>query len=387
MTRTTGYNLAGYGDMITDRVRMDAYARAIEQAVRPGCTVLDIGAGTGIFSLLACQSGAGNVVAVEPEEAIQIVRANAEANGCSDRISFHKAISLEVELDRRADVIVSDLRGRLPLLQHHIPTIVDARERLLAPNGRLIPQTDTLWSAVVEAPDLFQKRWQPWQENSFDLDLTAGHEQVINSTGSAVLKQDQVLVPAQQWATLDYRMIDNPNVAGSVEWTVERTGTGHGLALWFDTELAEGIGFSNAPGEPELIYGQVFLPWPEAVKLGIGDHIVVHLRADLIGEDYAWQWRTEIHPADSSDDVPIRFEQSTFFAELVSPEKLRRQEAGHIPTLTLSGQADAYILSQMNGRSSLEEISRDAAARFQDHFPDWKAALTRVGELSVKYGK
>ncbi|MBW3656542.1 MAG: hypothetical protein KY444_10570 [Gemmatimonadetes bacterium] len=39
------YSLLGYGDMMADRVRMDAYAAALEQAVRPGSVVLDIGTG------------------------------------------------------------------------------------------------------------------------------------------------------------------------------------------------------------------------------------------------------------------------------------------------------------------------------------------------------
>ena len=96
MVRTTGYSLAGYGGMITDRVRLGAYTRALEQAVRPGCRVLDLGAGTGIFSLLACRFGAGHVDAVEPDEVIQVARVNAEANGFADRISIHQAVSTEV---------------------------------------------------------------------------------------------------------------------------------------------------------------------------------------------------------------------------------------------------------------------------------------------------
>ena len=47
------YTLGGYGQMMADRVRMDAYAAALEQAVRPGCVVLDVGTGTGMMALIA----------------------------------------------------------------------------------------------------------------------------------------------------------------------------------------------------------------------------------------------------------------------------------------------------------------------------------------------
>ncbi|MDH3444335.1 MAG: 50S ribosomal protein L11 methyltransferase, partial [Deltaproteobacteria bacterium] len=55
------YSIFDYGSMIADHVRMDAYARALRRAVTADSVVLDIGTGTGIFALLACQFGARRV--------------------------------------------------------------------------------------------------------------------------------------------------------------------------------------------------------------------------------------------------------------------------------------------------------------------------------------
>jgi len=60
--------------MITDKARMDGFEAALRQAVKPGSVVLDIGTGTGIFSLLACRFGARKVYAIEPDNAIQLAR-------------------------------------------------------------------------------------------------------------------------------------------------------------------------------------------------------------------------------------------------------------------------------------------------------------------------
>ena len=138
------YSISGYGQMITDDARMAAYSAALRQSVKPGCTVLDIGTGTGILALLACQYGAGSVYAIEPDNAIEVARKIASANGYSNRIHFIQKLSTEVKLPVKADVIISDLRGVLPLFQSHLPSIIDARERLLAPGGALIPQRDTI---------------------------------------------------------------------------------------------------------------------------------------------------------------------------------------------------------------------------------------------------
>jgi len=132
------YSLGAYGAMLSDPERMGAYERAIRQTVKPGSVVVDIGTGTGIMAVLACQLGASRVYAIEPNPIISLAREIAVANHCADKIVFMEEISTQVTLPTRADVIVSDLRGLLPLLNHHIPSIADARRRFLAPGGTMI---------------------------------------------------------------------------------------------------------------------------------------------------------------------------------------------------------------------------------------------------------
>src|SRR5229473_1512043 len=175
------YNLGGYGSMIADRVRVEAYAAALRKSVREGSVVLEIGTGPGIFAVLACQFGAGRVYAIEPGEIIQVAREVAAANGCADKIEFLEELSNRVILPVRADVILSDLRGVLPLFQRHVPAIVDARRRFLAPGGTLIPRKDTLWAAIVEAPKLYNDLVNPWEHNAFSQDLSAARRLVLNN--------------------------------------------------------------------------------------------------------------------------------------------------------------------------------------------------------------
>ncbi len=115
--------------------------------------------------MLACQLGASRVYAIEPNEIIQVAREVAAANGCADKIDFIEEFSDRVTLPLRADVILSDLRGVVPLFQRHIPAIVDARRRFLAPGGALIPRTDTMWAAIVKAPEQYSELVDPWDNN------------------------------------------------------------------------------------------------------------------------------------------------------------------------------------------------------------------------------
>jgi protein arginine N-methyltransferase 1 len=380
------YSVDGYGGMIADEVRLDAYVRALRQAVKPGSVVADIGTGVGFFAALACQFGARRVYAIEPDDAIQVARSIAADNGYADRIEFIQDMSTRVALPERVDVIVSDLRGVLPLFQHHIPSIADARQRLLAPGGVLIPRRDTLWAAVVEAPELHARCTKPWLARPHGIDMAAGARFVANSWSKRRVSPEQLLLPPRPWATIDYSKVTEPDVSGALEWVVERPGLGAGVLVWFDALLGDGAGFSNAPGKPEAIYGTAFFPWRESVALEPGDTVAVALHADLVADDYVWRWDARIAAPESPSRTKAAFRQSSFFGVPLSPDKLRQLSAEHVPTLRDDGQVDAFMLSLMNGTNSLAVIAEQAFARFPRQFANKREPLTRAGKLSEKYG-
>ena len=245
------YDLAGYGAMIKDRIRTSAYRQALARAIKPGDVVVDLGAGTGLLTLHACRLGANLVHAIEPNPIIQVAREIVHANGFSQQVTFHQAMSFQVELPERCDVLVTDPRGVLPLYEQAIPTIIDARRRLLKPGGVLIPQRDTIWAALVEAPDIYHEHCQEaWRSGDDEFDMEAAYRRIINSFDKYRFGLNQLLTEPVRWLLLDYRVIERASACGRVEFEVKRPGTAHGLALWFDSELIDGISISNCPGQP-----------------------------------------------------------------------------------------------------------------------------------------
>src|SRR6185369_1937761 len=278
------YSVHFYGQMLRDTARMDAYTAALRRAVKPDSVVMDLGCGVGVFALLACKFGARRVYAVEPENIIGLAREAAAANGFLDRIEFFEKLSTEITLPEPATIIISDLRGVLPWFEQSISSIIDARERLLAQGGVLIPHRDVLWAALVEAPEQYDEIVKPWQNH--DLDLSAGKRLVTNTWRKSRIKPGQLLTEPSCWSTLDYYEVSSPNVRAEISWQVARKGTAHGLAVWFDSELAEGIKFSNHPAASEMIYGTGFFPFLQPVELMEGEHVTVRLAADLVDDGY-----------------------------------------------------------------------------------------------------
>ena len=370
--------------MLADRVRTGAYERALRQTLKPGMVVMEIGTGPGAVAVLACKLGASRVYAVESSPVIQVAREIAAANRCADKITFFEDLSEKIRIPSKADVIIADLHGALPLFERHVPTIADARKRFLAPGGTLIGREDRIWVAIVEAPQQYAKIVEPWERNMFGLDMGPARRLSLNAIHNMRPVPEQLLTNPRLWATLDYATLENPDVQGELNWTVSRDGTGHGIALWFDADLAEGVSFSTAPGSTPTVFGTMFLPWLDPVPLEAGQTVRVDLQAKLLERDYFWRWTTRIELPGRPREIATHFDQSELKGALLSPEKLRKSKSTFIPQLSEEGFLRRRTLDLMDGRASLEEIARRLTIEFPGRFARWQQALTYAGAISTE---
>ena len=386
------YSIADYGAMIQDTARIDAFIRAFRRVITRETVVVDIGTGTGILALLACQSGARRVYAIEPDDSIHVAREAAAANGYADRVEYLQALSTSVTLPEHADLIVSDIGGVLPWLEHHLPAIVDARTRFLAPGGTLIPRRDTLWMALVEAPDLYRHYSDPWDAHPYGLDLTSARRLVVNTWRKGRIAEEQLLAPLTRLISVDYAEVTSSNVDAAVRWTVTRPGTAHGFGAGIDRLLIDGVGFSNAPDcvdrlPPGSIYRTAFFPWSSPVSLAVGDVVTIELRAVLVGDDYVWNWKSTVLDQGLTDRVKARFDQSTLYGVPLSAAQLHKRSASHVPALNEEGNLVSITLDLMRLSMSLREIAGRLAEQFPSRFPDWQRALNYVSDVSERYGQ
>ena len=108
-----------YGDLATHEVmlkdvpRMAAYAAAVEANASyiKGKAVLDVGAGTGILSLLCARAGARAVYAVEASPMAEHLHSIVELNGFADVITVFQSPMEETTLPEHVDVCISEWMG------------------------------------------------------------------------------------------------------------------------------------------------------------------------------------------------------------------------------------------------------------------------------------
>ncbi len=103
---------------------------SLEDLVRPGDHVLDVGTGSGILAIAAAKMGAGHVVALDIQrEAVDTARANAQRNG----IELATFVGETWELPAQVfDVLAANL------LAGTIVTLAPEFARRLVPGGRLV---------------------------------------------------------------------------------------------------------------------------------------------------------------------------------------------------------------------------------------------------------
>ena len=114
--------------------------RALEDLIRPGATVLDLGCGSGILAIAAARLGAASVLALDIDpNAVRAARENAAVNGVTGIVEVREG-TLDVETPRRRapylaaqfDVIAANISGLT------LERLGPALARSLAPGGVLI---------------------------------------------------------------------------------------------------------------------------------------------------------------------------------------------------------------------------------------------------------
>ena len=376
------YSLTDYVNMTKDNLRMDAYIKALKEVITKDSVVLDLGAGTGVFSLLACKYGAKKVYAIEPNDSILILPKLAKLNGCFDKIECIKDFSTNVNLDEKVDVIISDLRGSMPIYRNHIDSLNDAKKRFLKDNGCLIPKRDKLYVTVVQSEDLYLEFTEACGNNILDLNLEPIRDILVNLWRSNSIKYDNLLTSPEHWATLNYWNSPKTDIRNKIELKVENNGIAHGFFLWFDAELTDSVSFSCGPGAKNKVYGSAFFPFQNAVKVEKGERISIDLSTKMVGNDYVWNWNSCI----LKENVrKISYQQSTFYSGITSLRELKKRSKNYTPQLNSQGLVDQKILSLMREGLSLSIITEKIYSEYPDHFKNSADALAHIGNLSDKY--
>ena len=254
--------LAYHARMLSDGPRNRALRESIERYVNPETCFLDVGAGTGVWAILAAKLGAKRVVAVEIEESlIPLIHKHAQENGVADRIEiFHGNID-DVELDGKFDLIVAEFFGVDVYGEKTVNSFINLRERYLAPDGILLPQKMDLYAAPVLAG-------QALETYPADVPISTDFLKSLLrnygvTTTSESRKTMKFAAEPKRLTGVDYHTITEPLplVAYSAEWQMEDVSSINSFIVFSITEFAPGITLDSLESKTWILLKYDFAPF------------------------------------------------------------------------------------------------------------------------------
>jgi type I protein arginine methyltransferase len=284
--------------MLVDRVRCDAFRKAIRRTVKPGDVVVDLGAGTGLLSFFAVQAGARQVYAIELSGIAEMTAGLIAANGMQDRITLIRGNSKKVRLPERCDVLVSETLSSFCFdTENAVEYIADGRERFLKPGARIIPEIcDTLLMpfsseevGVGRIPARFYDiEFDLFRRKRFALPV------LIRASGK---KMVEIAQPAACHHVDFYKETKTPGpTVVAFKDCVE--GRIDGFLGWFECQLCPGVSISNSPRLPLTAWWQLYFPLLEQPRVRKGDTMFLHIDPNMNAGEAEWDYRVHVAPAD-----------------------------------------------------------------------------------------
>lgn len=371
--------------MLEDKDRTRSFLRAILRTVKPGDVVLDIGSGTGVLSYFACMAGAKQVYAVEQSPIIELAQTICKRNGFQDRVKFINDWSTNVDLPEPVDVIITETIGNLGFEEGILGWIIDAKRRLLADGGRIIPRAIELVIAPVEHPEYID-HLNSWSHDFYSLDLSPARTLVVNSLFSTEISPLSLLSEPTTLVSLDLTEIESADFNGKVSFTAKRDGSLNGLGGWFSAEIAQGITISNTPPLKTPCWQQVFFPIEQPVQISAGDTLSVEMQVRNNAGQWDWQITANSPTKGKSfTQESIRFSYKSQAGSLQTPWHLGSQDTFLVRTE--EAEVDLFILQLMDGATTPKEIARQTTAEFPGQFANIESALSYVYIMSEDYAR
>mmetsp|Transcript_4058 Transcript_4058/g.6261 ORF Transcript_4058/g.6261 Transcript_4058/m.6261 type:complete len:391 (+) Transcript_4058:50-1222(+) len=241
-------------EMLKDEVRTKTYMRAIydNRHLFKDKIVLDVGCGTAILCMFAAKAGARHVYGIECSEIIDQARDIVEINHLSHAITLIKGKVEEVELPvPKVDIIISEWMGYFLLYESMLNTVIFARDKWMAPDGKIFPDKATLYLVAIEDGDYKREKIDFW-DNVWGFDMSCVKKVAMMEPLVDFVDQEAMVSQPCPIKNIDVMTITLADLAFSAPFRLSavRNDYVHAVVGYFDisfTQSHKPIHFSTSP--------------------------------------------------------------------------------------------------------------------------------------------
>jgi len=126
------------------------------------------------------------------------------------------------------------------------------------------------------------------------------------------------------------------------------------------------------------VYGQVFLPLLEPVKVAEGEKSGAGLHADLIGTDYVWRWDLKVRRG--WNEKQVNYRSPHFKAVGLRPDRCASVPRNLFPVLSEAGLAERWLLMAMDGKTPRNKSQLRRRNTFLIRLRAWKTRFAGRGK-------
>ncbi|MHA1480119.1 MAG: 50S ribosomal protein L11 methyltransferase [Candidatus Thorarchaeota archaeon] len=260
----TPFSLLHSASLLSQHSRIRKFAAAIERVVNADSYVVDIGAGSGILSLLSAKVGARKTTAVEiNKESTLYAKQAARMNGLENKVDFFEGHFQDFIPTEKADVVVCEMLSSMMLIEQQVPAAKHAVKEVLREGGLLLPHKITIYSSLVQCDSV----WNRFSVEELDFPRkpqTVSRDEIIELSDLSILSKIDLL-----------KIPDDFKIDVAIDYEIVEDGTLHGIVGMFEAELAEDIILNMEDGWREL-----FLPLNQSLQVSIND--VISLRVKYV---------------------------------------------------------------------------------------------------------
>ncbi len=258
----TPFSLLHSVSLLSQRSRIKKFATAIERAVNADSYVVDLGAGSGILSLLSAKAGARKTTAVEiNKESASYAKQAARMNGLENKVDFFEGHFQDFIPTEKADVVICEMLSSMMLIEQQVPAAKHAVKEVLKEGGLLLPHKITIYSCLVQCDSV----WNRFSVEELDfpkMPQTVSRDAIIELSDLSILsKIDLMKIP------------DDFKIDVTIDYKIVEDGIIHGIVGMFEAELSEGIIINMEDGWQEL-----FIPLDQSLQVSKNDIISMRMK-------------------------------------------------------------------------------------------------------------
>ena len=272
---------AWHASMINDKDRNNFYFSALKSVIKTNSSIFEIGTGSGLLSIMAANLGAHEINTCEMNSIMANTAIKVIAdNNLSEKINVIQKKSNDIkvgkDINKPADVLVSEIFSSELLGEGVLPSLEDAKQRLISKNAKIIPEYGSIMISLFGGDDIGKNIYTEKFEN-----IKLKKFNSIIPKKYMLFREDlEINLMTNAFEAFRFDFTNNSNFPPEdkkIKIETIKKGRSYGIIQWIKLGMYNGLKYENHPANltkatswPKFLY--VF---DEPIELSIGQKVVI----------------------------------------------------------------------------------------------------------------